>query len=114
GDVSVLVLVRATPVPHRSNGAAELVDPLDQLPGLRFELIGQRLDEVGAAERIGGVGPARLVRDQLLRSQRQPRRTFGRQRQRLVVAVRMDRLRASGYRGERLDGPLHAAFAGWL
>src|SRR5947209_8076896 len=39
----------------RGDRAAQLVDALDQLPRLRLQLIGQRLDEVGAAERISRI-----------------------------------------------------------
>ena len=39
----------------------------------RLELVGQRLDVVGAAERIGGVGDPGLVREDLLRAQRDRR-----------------------------------------
>ena len=46
----------------RGDRAAELVDPLDQLARARLDLVRERLDEVGAAERVGGVGRAGLVR----------------------------------------------------
>ena len=48
----------------------------DQLAGARLELVRQRLDEVRAAERVGGVGRARLVREDLLRAERDPRRAL--------------------------------------
>ena len=63
-----------------------------------LELVGQRLDEVGAAERVGRVGRAGLVREDLLRPQRDPRRALGRQRERLVERVRVQRLRAAADR----------------
>ena len=47
--------------------AAELVDALDQLPGLRLELVRERLDEVRTAEWIGCVRTACLVGEELLR-----------------------------------------------
>ena len=50
-----------SPASIAGDGAAELVDPLDQLPGARLELVGQRLDVVRAAERIGRRGRAALV-----------------------------------------------------
>ena len=50
----------------RVDRAAELVDALDQLPGAALDLGGQRLDVVGAGERVDGVGGARLVGDDLL------------------------------------------------
>ena len=54
----------------RVDRAAELVDLLDQLPARALDLVGQRLDEVGAGERVDGVGRAGLVGDDLLRAQR--------------------------------------------
>ena len=56
--------------------ATQRVDALDQLPGFRLELVGERLDEIRAAERIGGIRAARLVREKLLRSQRNSSRAF--------------------------------------
>ena len=50
---------------------------------------------------------ARLVRDDLLRAQRERRRFRGRQRERLVVAVRVQRLRAAQHGGERLHRDAH-------
>ena len=45
----------------------------------------------------------RLGREQLLRAQRELRRVLGRQRERLVERVRVQRLRAAAHRRERLD-----------
>ena len=56
-----------------------------------------------AGERIDGVGDAGLGGDDLLRAQRDPRRLLGRQRQRLVAAVAVQRLRAAEHRRQRLD-----------
>ena len=43
----------------RGDGAAELVDLQDQLPGLRLELVREGFDEVRAAERVAvSVPPA--------------------------------------------------------
>jgi len=50
------------------DGSAHFVHPLDQLPCERLELVGQRLEEVGAAERVGRVGRAGLGREDLLRA----------------------------------------------
>ena len=59
----------------RRDRSADLVDPLDQLPRARLELVGQRLDVVRAAERVGGVGRRRAsAREDLLRAQRDPSR----------------------------------------
>src|SRR3712207_8603595 len=49
-------------------------DALDQLPGPLLQLACQRLDEVGAPERVGRVGPARFVREDLLRPDRKSTR----------------------------------------
>ena len=87
--------------------AAELVDPRDQRPGAALDLVGQRLDEVGARERIDGVGRPGLVGDHLLGAQRELRRVLARQRERLVVAVGVQRLRAAADRGERLQRDAH-------
>src|SRR5581483_6732619 len=65
----------------RLDRAPELVDALDQLPGACLELVGERLDEVRAAERVDRVEGTGLGRDQLLRAQRDPRRALGRQRE---------------------------------
>ena len=60
-----------------------------------FHLARQRLDEVRPAERIDDVGDAALVRDDLLRAQRDGRRFLGRQRQRLVQRVGVQRVGAA-------------------
>ncbi len=49
---------------------AELVDLGEVLIAAALHLVGERLDEVGAAERVGGGGDAGLVRDHLLGAQR--------------------------------------------
>ena len=59
------------------------------------------------AERVGGVGRARLGREDLLRSQRDRGRVLGGQRQRLVERVGVERLRAAAHRRERLDRDSH-------
>src|SRR4051794_36243041 len=87
----------------RVDHAAELVDPGEVLIRLPLELVGQRLDEVRAAERVDRVRHARLVGDDLLRAQRDAHRLLGRQRERLVVGVGVQRLRPTEHAGERLD-----------
>ena len=74
---------------HRA--VAELVEVGEDLLGLALHLVGERLDEVRAAERIGHVGHVRLVGDHLLGAQRDARRLLGRQRQRLVHRVGVQR-----------------------
>ena len=98
----------------RVHGAAELVDALDQLPRARLELVGERLDVERAAERIGRRGRARLVREDLLRPERDRRCMLGRQRERLVERVRVQRLRAAGDGRERLDRDAHDVVLGLL
>ena len=68
-----------------------------------LELVGERLDVVRAAERVGGRRRPRLGGEHLLRADRDRRRALGRQRERLVERVRVQRLRAAAYRRQRLD-----------
>src|SRR3954447_799021 len=56
----------------RVDHAAELVDAREVRVGLPLELVGERLHEVGAAERVDGVRHAGLVGDDLLCAQRDP------------------------------------------
>ena len=70
-------------------------------------LVGQRLDEVAAAERIGDRRHARFLGDDLLRAQRQRGRVLGRQRVGLVEAVGVQRLRAAQHRRQRLQRRAH-------
>ena len=94
--------------------AAELVDLGDQLARAGLEFVGQRLDVVRAGERVDGVGGARLVGDDLLGAQRDLRRALAGQRQRLVEAVGVQRLRAAAHRGEALQGDAHDVVLGLL
>ena len=96
-----LVLDEATL--DRGDRTADAVDPFDQLPGTRRELVGQGLDVVRAAQRVGGVGGACLVLEDLLRAQRDRRGMLRRERQRLVERVRVQRLRSAAHRRESLD-----------
>ena len=69
--------------------------------------VGQPLDVLRAAERVGDGRDTGLVQQHLLRAQRERRRALGRQRERLVVAVRVQRLAAARRRGERLQRDAH-------
>ncbi len=62
------------PALDRLDHPAELVDPLEVLVAELLHPVGQRLDEVGAAERVDRVHHAGLVGDDLLRAQRDPDR----------------------------------------
>jgi hypothetical protein len=100
-------LVLVEPRLDRGDGAAHAVDPLEVRAGTLLDLVGQRLDEVRAAERVGDVRGARLPGDDLLRPQRDLHRALGRERERLVEGVRVQRLGAAQDRGERLEGRAH-------
>jgi hypothetical protein len=54
-----------------AHDAAHRVDLVDVGPGRGLDLIGQRLDEVAAAQRIGDCGDAALLEDHLLGAQRE-------------------------------------------
>ena len=58
---------------------------------------------VRAAERVDRVHGARLVRDHLLRAQRDAHGVLGRERERLVEGVRVEALRAAEHGGQRLE-----------
>ena len=64
GGVGDLPLGEA--VLDRFDHPAELVDAVEVLIGSRLHLVGEPLDEVGAAERVGRVGDPGFVRDHLL------------------------------------------------
>ena len=96
----------------RVDRAAQRVDLRDQLVRARFDLVGQRLDQVGARERVDRVRRARLVGEDLLRAQRDFRRALRRQRQRLVEAVRVQRLRAAADGRKALQATRTMLFSG--
>src|SRR5262245_20109398 len=62
---------------------------------------------MGASDWIHRVRDAALIGNDLLRPQRDARRFFRRQGQRLVAPVAMERLRAAAYGGHRLAGAAH-------
>ena len=72
-------------------------------PGVALDLVGAAFDLVGPADGIDGVRDARLVRDDLLGAKRERRGFLRRQRERLVAAVAVQRLRAAQDGGKRLD-----------
>ena len=88
----------------RGHRTAELVDACDQLGRALLEIRRERLDVVRAAERIGRIGGAGLVHQDLLRAQCDRRRVLARECERLVEAVRVERLRAATDGRECLHG----------
>ena len=83
--------------------AAHRVDLVEVGPGRRLELVGQALDVVRAGERIGRLGHAGLVGQDLLGPQGQPGGLLGRQGERLVARVGVQALGAAEDRREGLD-----------
>jgi len=72
------------------------------------------LDCVRPAKRIRSFSNSRLVSDHLLRSERHTRRSLGRQRECFVHRVRMQRLRSTKDRRERLDRRAYYVYFGLL
>ena len=87
----------------RGGHAAQRLDLLDQRPGLLGQLVGQALDIIRAAERIGDVGDAALLGDDELGVAGDPGGEIGRQRHRLVEAVGVQALRPAQHRRQRLQ-----------
>src|SRR5262249_51577771 len=87
----------------RAERAAQQIDFGKVGLGTAFDLIGQRLDVVGAGQRIDGVRRSRLIADDLLRAQGNARGFFRGQAKGFVVAVGVKRLRATQYGGQRLQ-----------
>ena len=91
----------------RGQRTAQAVDAFDQLARFALDPVRPLLDRVGAAERIDRVGHTAFVQDDLLRPQRNRGAFLGRQRQRLVAAVAVERLRAAEHRRQRLQRDPH-------
>ena len=89
---------------ERPAARLDLVDEPQRLP---LERVGRRLDRVAAAERVHGVGHARLVGHHLLRAQREPGRGLGGKGEGLVAPVRVQALAAAQRRGEGLQRDAH-------
>ena len=100
-----LVLVEARL--DRRDGAAHRLDPLDVVQRQPLELVGERLDVVRAAERIGDVSPRRSrSRSPAASAARSSTARSVGSAERLVERVRVQRLRAAEHRGHRLErGP---------
>src|SRR5918992_679712 len=74
-------------------GPTYLINTLYVLPRLFLDGVRQRLDVVGAGQRVGGIGESGLVRQDLLGPQSYPRTLLGRERERLVEGVGVQALR---------------------
>jgi len=79
------------------------VDLTNVIPGPAFDFVGQRFDEIGAAQWIRRVGHAGFVRDDLLGAQRECGGKLGRQRPSFVQRIGVQRLRAAHHGGESLQ-----------
>ena len=94
--------------------ATHLVDARNVFVCQALYFVRQRLDEVRASERVGRVGNAALVANDLLRAKRNARGFFGWQAERLVVAVGVQALRAAQNCGHALHGNTHHVVQGLL
>ncbi len=91
------------PLGDRFGHPAMRLDLLDQRPGFVFEFARQFLDVPAAAERVGHRRHAAFLGQDQLRVAGDARGEIGRQSDRLVEAVGVQRLRAAEHRRERLD-----------
>ena len=87
--------------------AAQRIDALDAGARARFNLIGQMLDGVGAANRVYRVGHSAFVSQNLLGAKGEPGGLLRRQRQRFIERVGVQRLASAEHGCERLDGYAH-------
>src|SRR5205823_1157455 len=98
----------------RLHRAPELLDLVDQLLCALLDLVGERLDHVRAGERVDCVGRARLVGQDLLGAKSDPGGALRGQRERLVEAVRVERLGTAAHRREALQRHAHDVVLGLL
>jgi len=87
--------------------AAESVNFGKVVFGASFDFIGERFDGVRATDRIGGVGDAGLGGDDLLSAQSDQSSFFRGEGESFVHGIGVQRLAATQYGGERLDGDAH-------
>ncbi len=95
--------VLGQPFGDRLGHPAMRLDFLDQRPGFLLQFAGQFLDIPAAAERVGDRGHPAFFRENQLRVAGDARGEIGRQRDRFVEAVGVQRLRAAEHRRQRLD-----------
>ena len=83
--------------------ATALVDLGEVVEAALLDVGGEALDRVRPGQRVDRPAHADLLGDDLLRAQRDLHRRLARDRERLVVAVGVQRLRAAADGGQRLD-----------
>ena len=72
-----------------------------------LDLVGQRLQVVGAGNRIDGLRHARFIGNDLLGAQRHTRRLLGGECQRLIKRIGVQRLRPTQHCSQRLQSGAH-------
>ena len=87
--------------------AAFIFDAFDDLPCLVDQFLRQRLDIIGTAERVDDLGHPGLFLDDDLGVARDAGGEVGRQRDRFIERVGMQRLGAAEHRRHRLDRRAH-------
>ena len=87
---------------------------LDVVASAALDFVGQRLDEIRSAERVGRVRDAAFVRDDLLGAQREGGGGFGGQRPGFVERIGVQRLRAAQHGRQRLQRRAHDVVVGLL
>ena len=90
------------------------LDSVEERAGAVFDAVRERFDRIRAGQRIDRVGDTGFGGDDLLRSERNARGLFRRQRQRLVASVAVQRLRSAEHRRQRLNGDAHDVVVGLL
>jgi len=86
--------------PHR-------IESVEVFPAASLHVQRQPLEKVGTSERIGRIRNTGFVRDDLLRSQSEPRGMFGRKSKRLIKRIRVKRLSSSEHCRESLNCNAH-------
>src|SRR5205085_10358475 len=86
------------------DGPAHRRDAIEVAPYLVLDRRGERFDEVRTGQRVDRARDVRLVGDELLGAQRDFHRMLGRNRERLVEAVGVQRLRSTEHGGQSLEG----------
>ena len=87
----------------RFGHAAQFLNLADMVPGAGRQLLGQTLDIIAAAPGVDDLGGAALLLQDQLRVAGDAGREVGRQRQRLVQSVGVQRLGMALCRGHRLN-----------